>query len=228
MYAGGIQLDADCNYCTITNCHIRGSGDDGIAIASDTNRSNPSNNNTAIYNTVVANWNAANFDLAGGTGNIIEYNYFADSGTDASFVINLPGAYPMYAVTGATITNNTIVRGGGDVGGQYRAAVWIFPQYAAVSGVTFSNNYILNSIWRGIEFEASGTMCSATTMTFNSNIINGIVNSTGDGIDITSGFSGNGTFTNNTVTVPTTAYKNSAPTTFTGSGSGNTPAFTFP
>jgi hypothetical protein len=39
---------------------------------------------------------------------------------------------------------------------------------------------------------------------------------------------GTGIFNNNTVRVPGSAYRNSAPATFTGSGSGNIPAFAFP
>jgi hypothetical protein len=232
-YADGIHLDANCATNTIINCHVRGAGDDGIAVLSNTNRSTPSHDNTVIYNTVVANWWAANCDLAGGYNNVISYNYFTDSGGDGSFVLNMPGAYPMHATTGATIAGNTIVRGGGDGYNQHRGAIWIYPSYGyptnscPLSGVTFNGNYLENSLWRGVHL-AYFYRTNSTSITFNNTTINGLMNSTGDGFAVDYGYVGTGTFNNNTVKVPGSPYHNSAPTTFTGSGSNNVPPFSFP
>jgi hypothetical protein len=232
-YADGIHLDKNCSTNTISNCHVRGAGDDGIAVLSSTNRSTVSHDNTVIYNTVVANWYAANCDLAGGYNNVISYNYFADSDTDGSLVINMPSSYPMYNTTGATIAGNTIVRGGGDGSNQKRGAIWIWPNWGyptsspAITGVTFDGNFLTNSLWRGVQL-AYPYNTQSTSITFNNTTITGIMNTTGDGFDVDNTYVGTGTFNNNTVTVPSSAYHNSAPTTFTGSGSGNVPAFSFP
>jgi hypothetical protein len=234
--ADGIHLDSDCNYDTIENCHVRGAGDDAIALLSDTNTVAASCSNSVIYNTVAANWNASNFDLAGGTGNLIAYNFFADSGGDASFVINFPWKYVNYAVTGATISGNYILRGGGNATGQKRGAIFLFPQVAypstspAITNVTFNGNYIENSLWSEARFSPGGSTQS-TSVQFNNNVFNGTMNPPGDGIDIDSAYVGTGTFTNNTVILSGTgiAYKNSGTATFTGTGSGNnSPAFSFP
>jgi len=234
-YADGIHLDGNCNHDTITNCHVRGAGDDGIAILStySSNYAGPSHDNTATYNTVLANWSASNFDLAGGYNNVVENNYLADSGDNGSLVINMSGGYQMYDTTGATLTGNTIVRGGGDLAGQQRGAIWIWPNYGyptnspAISNLTFTGNTIQNSIWRGIQF-AYPYNTQQTSVTFNNNTITGTISPTGDGIDIDNTFVGTGSFNNNTVSVPGSAYRNSAPGTFKGSGSLNVPAFSFP
>ncbi|WP_157447602.1 glycosyl hydrolase family 28-related protein [Chthoniobacter flavus] len=233
-YADGIHLDGNTSLVTISNCHVRGTGDDALAILAGygTNFAGPSHDNTAIYNTAQANWGASNFDLAGGYNNVISYNYFADSDVCGALAINIPGAYHMYNTTGATITGNTIVRGGGDLGGQRRGAIWIYPDWGypntspAITNVTFDGNYILNSLWRGIHLYNGDTQGSS--LTFSNNTVDGVMNPTGDGIDVDSIFVGTGTFLNNNVTAPGAAYHNYAPSTFTGSGSGNVPAFSFP
>ena len=224
-YADGIHLDAGCYNNTIKNCHVRGAGDDGIAIISNTQNSyaptTACSNNTAVYNTVVANWCGANFDLSGGSNNVVGYNYFADSGTDGSLVINLPNGFPASPLTGASIVGNTIVRGGGDLDTQMRGAIWIFPQYAAVSGLVFDGNYIKKPIWSGIQLFFD-TSTKSAALTCNNTTIDAPGTS---GIDIISGVSGSGTFTTNSVlNLPPgfVQFSNNAPTTFRVTSSGNT------
>jgi hypothetical protein len=231
-YADGIHLDGNCNHDTIFNCHIRGAGDDGIAILSlrTSNYIDVSHDNSAVHNTVIANWSAANCDLAGGYNNSIISNYFADSDFDGSLVINMPGTYPMYDTTGATIANNLIVRGGGDIGGQRRGAIWIWPNYGypenlpAITNVIFDHNRIIDSLWRGVLLYSRGCTQS-TSFVFSNNVISGVMAPQGDGIDVAQNFPGAAVFTNNSLSAP---YRNFAPDTFIGTGWNNTPAFSFP
>lgn len=233
-YADGIHLDTRCATNTIVNCHVRGAGDDGIAVLSDTKYTNgPSHDNIVIYNTVIANWFGGNLDLAGGFNNLIAYNYFADSGMSGSLIINMPAAFPMYNTTGARIEGNTIVRGGGNTGGQKRGAIWLLAGTGSptnspiITGVTFNGNYLTNSLWRGVHY-GNVTGPQTTSVSYSNTTISGTMDPAGVGFLIGIGAKGAGAFNNNTVSVPGNAYTNYSTATFTGSGSGNIPTFSFP
>jgi hypothetical protein len=221
-YADAINLNSGTSNTLVENNHVRGSGDDGVAILSENSVSTISTGNTLRFNTVCATWWGHNCDLAGGGGHIIEDNYWADNADLGCFTINLPGSFPMHAITGATIRRNTILRGGGNLAGQKRGAAWLSAGSTTVSGVTFSDNLIQNSIFRGIHVTGS----QSQQITFLRNIIDnpgspGVSNEAGVWIDSTA--TGTGTFTNNTVsnlTSGVTAFKNNS-STYTATQSGN-------
>ncbi len=106
--------------------------------------------------------------------------------------INLPGAYPMYPLTGATIRNNTLLRGSGNYVGQKRGAFWIYAGSTSISNVTFQDNEILNPVFSAIHLTGSGKQ----EMVFERNRIE---NPGEDGIVIEPPVNGSGTFRNNTV-----------------------------
>ena len=193
IYADGINLNRGSSNNLVEHNHVRGIGDDGIAILSET-ASTPtiSTNNTLRFNTVTANWWGNNCDLAGGGGHVIEDNYFADNSQLACFTINLPSAFPMYPVTSAIIRRNTIVRGGGNLSGQKRGAIWINPGDQTISGVFIRDNEIRDPIFRGIHL--AGTQAQGITFERN------VVDRPGEnGVHILSSVIGTGAFLSNIV-----------------------------
>jgi hypothetical protein len=215
-YADAININGGSSNCLVEQNHIRGVGDDGTAILSEIQRP-VSTNITIQFNTVIANWAGHNCDLAGGSGHIIRYNYWADNNLEGCFTINLPGSYPMNPVAGATISRNIIVRGGGNQGNQRRGAIWIFPGSTPISNVVIQDNYILDPIFRGIHL--TGTFNQQ--ITFERNIID---HPGEDGVVIDGKVTGSSVFNNNLVLhvkngfVP---YKNNAGVDYTVTGTGN-------
>jgi hypothetical protein len=155
-YADGINLNNGSSGNLVEMNHVRGTGDDGIALLSERGRSDvPSRDETVRANTVVAVWSGLNFDLAGGSGHIIEDNYLADNATQGCLGINLPGAWQMFPLTDAIIRRNLIVRGGGMIGRQRRGAIWIYPGSTTISGVIISGNEIVDSLFSAIQLTGS-------------------------------------------------------------------------
>ncbi len=164
-----------------------------MAILSEKERTpTASANNTLRSNTVIATWWGHNCDVAGGSGHVVENNLLADNPLFGCFTLNLPAAYPMYPLTGATIRHNTILRGGGNFANQRRGAIWVYAGDAPISNVVIQENEILNPIFRGIHL-TGGT---SQSITFERNCIDAPGQ---DGIVIEPAASGSGVFRSNTV-----------------------------
>ncbi len=192
-YADGININRGSRNNLVEHNHVRGTGDDGIALLSEKERTpNPSANNTVRSNTVIATWWGHNLDVAGGNGHVAENNLLADNPLFGCLTINLPGAYPMYPQTSATIRHNTILRGGGNYVGQRRGAIWIYAGDTTISDVVLADNEIIDPIFRGIHLTGSGSQ----SITFERNLI---VAPGEDGIVIESKVKGSGVFKDNTV-----------------------------
>ena len=196
-YADGININNGKVQATanivVENNHVRGTGDDGLAILSQGHKSdsNLTRNVTLRRNTVVAPWWANNCDLAGGGGHVIEDNLFTD-GMGTGFTINLPGAYRMTPLTGAVIRRNTLLRCGGNFANQRRGAIWIFPGSTSISGTVIEDNQIIEPLFRGIHIV--GKM--AQDIVFNRNVID---RPGEDAIVISKEAKGSGVFEGNTV-----------------------------
>jgi hypothetical protein len=193
-YADGINLNCGSSRNIIEQCHVRGCGDDGIAVLSEIKpKSGPSIGNIVRNNTVSAIWWGHNCDLAGGSGHLIEDNLFVDNALLGCFAINLPGAYPMTPLTSSVIRRNTILRGGGNGHGQKRGAVWIYAGSTTIDDVTFSDNRIIDAVFRGIHLAGSGVQY----MTFARNLIE---HPGEDGVVIQPEVRGSGVFQGNACT----------------------------
>lgn len=192
-YADGINLNSGASGNLVEHNHVRGTGDDSLAILSETEKNWPvSTGNTFRFNTASATWWGHNCDLAGGSKHVIEDNLLADNSKFGCFTINLPGAYPMHPLSDSIVRRNTILRGGGNFANQARGAVWIFPGSTTISNVTLVENTILDPVFRGIHCSGYHTQ----ELIYERNIIQ----SPGeDGIFIESGVKGSGTFRDNTV-----------------------------
>lgn len=170
-YADAINLNNGASRNIVGHNHIRGGGDDGLAILSETElKKPPSASNTLRFNTVSAIWWGHNCDVAGGLGHVIEDNIFEDNARMGCFTINQPGAYPMNPLSGAIIRRNSILRGGGNFAWQKRGAIWIYPGSTTISNVTFENNLIQDSIFRAIHLTGN----QSQSITFKHNIIDGV------------------------------------------------------
>ncbi|MFJ2832599.1 RICIN domain-containing protein [Streptomyces sp. NPDC087263] len=151
---------------TVTNNYIRGTGDDELAInsvafkASDPSQTYPPMSNvTMTHNTAIAPWGAHGIGIYGGGGHVISDNYLADSGRMMALnagVFSDNGS----DLTSATITDNVIVRSGGNSWGQGTPAVIIGDGAAgqnngAISNVTMTGNTISDSLFDAIGFTNS-------------------------------------------------------------------------
>ncbi len=169
-YADAINLNNGASNNLIENNHIRGCGDDGIAVLSETEfKKPPSVGNHVRFNTVSAIWWGHNGDIAGGSGHVVEDNIFVDNAKMGCFTLNLPGAYEMNPLHDTLITRNSFIRGGGNYAFQKRGAIWIYSDSAAISNVLFQDNVILQPIFRGIQL----TGAKSQQITFENNLIDG-------------------------------------------------------
>lgn len=197
-YADGINVNngggkGPAHNIVVENNHVRGVGDDGLAILCEAPKRGPHQtlNVTLRHNTVVASWWGGNCDLAGGSGHIIEDNLFTDDGK-YSIGLNLPGAYPMCPLTGAIIRRNLILRGGCNYVNQRRGAIWSFPGSTTISGVVIEDNRIISPLFRGIHLVGTNSQ----NIVFKNNVID---HPGEDAIVIEGKTIGGATFTANTV-----------------------------
>lgn len=124
--------------------HVRGAGDDGIAIFSSEASSRPTDEITVRRNTVVANWWAANISLGGGERHRVEDNLITD-GIQTGFRINLPNTYPKRPVADCVIRGNTLLRCGSNYAGQKRGAIWIHAGYTTIANTIVEENRIVST-----------------------------------------------------------------------------------
>jgi hypothetical protein len=166
---------------------------------------------------VVACWWGHNLDVAGGGGHLVENNVAADNALHGVLTVNLPGSYPMYPLTSATIRNNTLLRGGGNYANQRRGAIWVYADSSEARNVLFENNDILQPAFRAIHLTGDQTQ----QMTFRGNRIDGPGQ---DAVVIAGSARGSGRFENNTLTGLKSGYRavvNGAGAAYTVTESGN-------
>lgn len=150
-YADGINVNRGAKDCVVEHNHVRGTGDDGIAVLSEIGKGDATTTNIKIRsNTVVSPWWGGNIDIAGGSEHVVNNNLLQDTVRSGALIINLPGAYKMRPLRNSMITKNYVVRGGGNLGRQRRGAVWIYTGYSKVQGVTFTHNTIQDAVYSGI------------------------------------------------------------------------------
>ena len=192
-YADGINLNRGASFNIVENNHVRGCGDDGIAILAETEAgSPPSVGNILRGNTVTANWWGHNIDLAGGSEHLVENNFLADNSRMGVLTVNLPSAYPMHPLSDSTIRRNLLVRGGGNAYGQQRGAIWIYPGTSTIAAVNISENRIVTPLFRGIHL--------AGTRNQDIEFVRNVITAPGrDAIYVQTGVTGHGTFLDNSV-----------------------------
>lgn len=166
-YADAINLNRGSSHNVVEHNYIRGAGDDGIATLALKKDEAITNSNTIRFNTVICNWWGNNITVGGGSGHLVENNYLADNSHSACLAFNLPAAYPKHPLTGAVVRRNMIVRGGGNVAGQRRGAIWTLAGSTQISGVLVEGNTIVSPLFRGLHLHGS----SNQEIQFKNNLI---------------------------------------------------------
>jgi hypothetical protein len=218
VWADGVNLHRGTSNTIVTNNSIRNSGDDGMAMWSDTYLDT---NNTFSYNTVQIPTLANNIAIYGGKDNKVIGNLLTDTvrtGGGIAFGTN----FNPPSMTGTlTIQNNMLLRTGSahrDYGYQIGAiwAYWLNNSGKAQNlNVTVSGNTIQDSTYSGIFIEEPAPNISVTYAS------NNIINAGTYGVYIQGSATGTSVFNSNTVTgAPSGKFLNTS-TGFTISGVGN-------
>lgn len=185
------------NNLTATNNFIRGCGDDGIAINSQTqNSAQQMQNTTVTNNTVVASWWAHQMGVYGGLNDVVQNNLLTDSVKFTGLIVGIFGTGA--SIQSAVVSNNTILRSGGNGYNQTQSAVAIgttSPGVAPyVTNAIFNSNIVSNSLYGGID----------VTNSYNIVVQNNVISAPAlEGVSIdqfNKNSVGNGVINNNTVT----------------------------
>ena len=193
-YADAINLNRGASDNLVENNHVRGCGDDGLAILSETERKDPpAKRNILRNNTMSAIWWGHNCDLAGGSGHLVENNLLADNAMMGVFTINMTNAFPNHPLSDSIVRRNALIRGGGNYVKQKRGAAWILADSTTVTDVVFEENLIESPMYSGIQITGK----SAQKILFKDNRIN---NPGENAIVITAKAQGSGEFIGNVIT----------------------------
>ena len=166
MYADGINMTNGSSYNLITNCYARGTGDDSFALFSaiDSGSSSFNTGNVYSYLTAVCPRRAASFAVYGGTNNIFQNLYGADTLTYPGLTINSYsfGYNTLGFGSGDTIFDGvTLDRCGGDFWTSFDAddkindyqnfgAIWVYTGDRTMQNILIQNVDINDPVYFGI------------------------------------------------------------------------------
>jgi hypothetical protein len=155
LTADGVNLWRGTSNAIIENNHARNTGDDAFAIFSAKFEAAPATGNQLRNNTVQIPWNANCFGLYGGTGHVIEDNVCADT-------VDYPGIlvghlFDTYDPGNIAITDNTLIRAGGDGFNQAQGALKFLADQGNITGVTVSGLEIIDATHYGVHFQGANT-----------------------------------------------------------------------
>ncbi len=155
-YADGINLDGGCDNALIAQNDIRSTGDDGIALWSQTSDSN----DVITDNTVRSPWLANCIALYGGTNDTVSDNIVENS-INASAGINISTNFNPQAFAGTiNVARNTLISCGSKNSNLSVGAIWFntVVGYDNHANVNVDDNLVLNSVYQGVSFSGSGTV----------------------------------------------------------------------
>lgn len=166
-YADGIHIARGAADILLEHNTVRGTGDDAIGVIDETTVSTVVHGITVRRNTSGVNYWGHPFDLSGGYDHLIEHNIFADSAKFGAVALNQTISFPAHALTGANFQYNTLLRGGGYSAGP-RGSMWILAACSSISGVSFSHNEVLGSLFKAVHVHAASSTTTAT-LSFDNN-----------------------------------------------------------
>ncbi|MBN1411170.1 MAG: carbohydrate-binding protein [Spirochaetales bacterium] len=148
LYADGFNLYNGTSNTVIENCHIRGTGDDSIAMWTSTSQGS---NNIIRKNTVVMPILANAVALYGGYNTLVEDNVMMGTMINGGGVL-ISSNFTSQPFSGTTtVRRNTIISGGGNSDwGSPTGGIRIWACEQNISGLYISENDILNSATAGI------------------------------------------------------------------------------
>ncbi|HUN31966.1 MAG TPA: carbohydrate-binding protein, partial [Trebonia sp.] len=148
---------------TATNNYIRGTGDDGMAINSVAYNGSQTytamTGTTMTHNTILAPWGGKGIGIYGGSGNVVEDNYIADTSRYIGLGVGRFGVNGS-DMLGATVSGNWVVRSGGNAYFQGQPALQIGnggdgQNVGTVTNATVTGNTIIQSVYDGVNFSTS-------------------------------------------------------------------------
>jgi hypothetical protein len=153
---------------TVTNNFVRGTGDDAIAINSVAYNTNgdgstttytPMSNIKVTHNTSITPWGGKGIGIYGGSGHLVDSNYISDT---ARYIGLGAGRFGVNGsdLTSATVSNNVVVRSGGNAYSQGQPALHVGnggdgQNTGVVNNVTVTGNTVSNSLYDAIGFSTS-------------------------------------------------------------------------
>jgi Pectate lyase superfamily protein len=152
LYADGINFCNGTSNSTVEQSTARNTGDDGFASWSPS--SDPANTgNLFQFNTVQLPWRANCFAIYGGTNNGIEDSICADVVTYPGILVDQEFGSNAFGRT-TTIARDTLLRAGGDFGGQQWGALTVGGNDSAppVTGVSVTTVDIEDATFSGLYF----------------------------------------------------------------------------
>jgi hypothetical protein len=182
---------------TVKNNFARGTGDDSFAVYSDSGSSGTSTQVIGakiLNNTAIAPWWANGLRIAGGRDIEMKNNLVKSVGSNSALDIGVFGdtGHPLES---ATVSGNTLLGGGGWNGTRHGARISspastsMYPN--AYTNVTLSNNLLSGALRAGLSIDRTRVNVTLTNNTVD--------HPAKQGIWITTGVTGTGTFTGNIV-----------------------------
>jgi hypothetical protein len=157
LFADGVNLWKGTSNAVVENSHARNTGDDAFAnFAATQDGHKPSSNNTFRDITVQGPWQANCFGLYGGGGNRVEDSVCAD-------VLQYPGVllarqFGSYEFGETTLSNNTLIRAGGDAYDQPHGALKFHGAEGPISNIHVSGLEIVDATHFGIQIQGPGSV----------------------------------------------------------------------
>jgi hypothetical protein len=161
-FADGVNLTAGTRGVLVEHLHVRGTGDDGLAMWSN----GPANVGNMYRNNFVALPHLANgIAIYGGQDNAIRNNYVADTVVaSAGIAISTRSEFSPEPFSGSTwVENNMLVRTGGHEGNWNAdlGALWAFADASAVVGLVVRDLTVVDSTFSGILLSGANPVSGA-------------------------------------------------------------------
>lgn len=158
LMADGVNFYNGTQNSFVENSHFRNTGDDAIAMWSDTYQSSgPNKNNIARHNYIQMPWKANCFGIYGGDSNKLEDNVCADT-------IQYPGMFfaeqfNSQPFTGDTQANrNTLLRCGGNAYGHTHGALKFHADQGPVGNIHITSLDIIDPTNAGVHVEGGNVV----------------------------------------------------------------------
>jgi hypothetical protein len=189
-YADGVNITNGGSNSTVTQCNLRNTGDDSLAVWS---QGPGDNNDTFSYNTIQNTWRADGLASYGGSNCSMLNNLVKDTLDQSGIMLELGFGADGFGGT-FNISNNVLIRDGGAFAGTNYGAIQLWANQGGLGATfDFQNNSVENSTFDGVAFQGGG----ANGSNFNGLTISNAGNA---GINAWGGSSGSAYFANTVVT----------------------------
>ena len=159
VFADGANLSNGTQNSSVTETHLRGTGDDGLAQWSYVQPGGVNRANRFTHDTVQLPWRATCLAVYGGEDSTVEDNLCSDTLTFPGLQIG--GPYPQLPFSGTmAVRRNTLVRAGGVSFNQKFGALKLYSYQVDQIGVVVEDVEIDDPPYYGLEFSSWGADAS--------------------------------------------------------------------